>query len=72
MELNKDNKPSPKMDEFLDKVDKLCHEYGYEFWPTLEGWTGKINEDGEYPTFVCMNDKEAVKLICLDGDGRGN
>ena len=33
------------MDEFLDKVDTLCYEYGYEIWPTVKGWTGEVNEN---------------------------
>jgi hypothetical protein len=70
-ELNKDNIPSPKMDEFLGKVDALCREYGFEFYPTIEGWTGKVDENGEYPTFACIGENEAVKLIYIDGDGRG-
>jgi hypothetical protein len=24
------NQISPKMDEFIDKIDQLCREYGYE------------------------------------------
>lgn len=70
-ELNKDNKPSDKMDEFLDKVDKLCFEYGYEIWPTEKGWTGIPNEDGEYETIAIIGNDEAVKLLYIDGDGRG-
>lgn len=71
MELNKDNEPSAKMDEFLDKIDSLCFEYGYEFYPTIEGWTGRRNENDEYETFACIGNGEAVKLIYIDGDGRG-
>ena len=71
MELNKNNKPSPKMDEFLDKVDALCWEYGYSFYPTIEGWTGITNNEGKYETFACIGNDEAVKLLYLDGDGGG-
>jgi hypothetical protein len=70
-ELNENNKPSAKMEEFLGKVDSLCREYGFEFWPTIEGWTGKVDENGEYPTFACIGEGEAVKLLYLDGDGMG-
>jgi hypothetical protein len=27
---------SKEMDEFIDKLDSLCWEYGYEIWPTDE------------------------------------
>lgn len=71
VKLNEGNKPSKKMDEFLDKVDSLCWEYGYQFYPTIHGWTGKVNEDNEYETFACIGNDEVVKLIYIDGDGRG-
>ena len=64
-------KISKKMDEFLDKVDKLCWEYGYEIRPTIGG----INENGEYNTITvgeCGNTNgDMVRLINIDGDGRG-
>jgi hypothetical protein len=75
MEVNKDNKPSDKMREFLSKVDELCFEYGFEFQPTTEGYTGKYNKDGELDTFVCNNmydDNDCIKLIRIDGDGGFN
>ncbi len=59
------------MDEFLDKVDALCFEYGYEIHPTVEGWTGKKNEKGEYDTIAIIGNNETLKLIHIDGDGRG-
>lgn len=63
---------SKKMDEFLDKLDHLCYEYGYEIWPTPEGWTGRVNEDGEYDTIAIIgNDGETQKILYIDGDGRG-
>ena len=68
---------SPKMDEFLDKIDALCFEYGYQIYPTEEGWTGKVNEKGEYDTFAIIDYgdkneiKEVVKVMYIDGDGRG-
>jgi hypothetical protein len=67
----KDNKPSARMEEFLDKVDRLCFEYGYEFYPTVEGWTGRVNHNGEHETFACIGDGEAIQLLYLDGDGQG-
>jgi hypothetical protein len=71
MKCNKDNKPSEKMSEFLDKVDELCWKYGYEFYPTIEGWTGRTNENGGYETFSCIGNGEAVELVYIDGDGCG-
>jgi len=68
---NKENKASKRMNEFLDKVDSLCYEYGYEFYPTINGWTGKTDKNGKYETFACIGDNEAIELIYLDGDGRG-
>jgi len=69
--IMEETKLSPKMEEFLDKVDKLCFEYGYQFYPTKEGWTGRRNEHGQYESFACIGNGEAIELIYLDGDGRG-
>jgi hypothetical protein len=66
-----DNEPSSKLDEFLDKVDKICYEYGYEIHPTVEGWTGRCDINGEYPTIAVIGNGEAIKLLHIDGDGRG-
>lgn len=60
-----------KMEEFLDKVDQLCFEYGYEIWPTEKGWTGKTNENGEYDTIAIIGDGIVKKVMYIDGDGRG-
>lgn len=60
-----------KMDEFLDKVDKLCFEYGYEIHPTIQGWTGKTDKNGNHETIAIIGNGEAVKIINIDGDGRG-
>jgi hypothetical protein len=65
------DKISAKMDEFLDKVDKLCYEYGYKIWPTEKGWTGKVNENGEYDTIAIIDGDEFMKITFVDGDGRG-
>ena len=62
-----DQKISEKMDEFLDKVDTLCWEYGYEIRPTDFG----LNKNGEYKTITINGNGELVKLIHIDGDGRG-
>jgi hypothetical protein len=54
-----------RMDEFIDKLDQLCWEYGYEIKPTHP-----VPED-EYPTISIIGDDEVVKLVYIDGDGRG-
>ena len=65
-----DKQMNEKMDEFIDKIDTLCWEYGYEIWPTDE--INARNEDGTYPTFtIHERHGEKVKLIFIDGDGRG-
>jgi hypothetical protein len=56
---------SNKIKEFLDKVDKLCHEYGYEIKPT-----NPIPND-EYPTISIVGNDELVKLVYIDGEGIG-
>lgn len=56
---------SNKMDEFLDKVDKLCYEYGYEIQPN----PNKL--PNEYDTIIVKGNGESVKLVHIDGDGRG-
>jgi hypothetical protein len=56
---------SDKMNEFLDKVDRLCWEYGYEIHPN----NNKVN--GEYDTIIVTDGTEIVKLVYIDGDGRG-
>lgn len=58
---------SERMNEFIDKIDDLCFEYGYEIHPTIKG----INEMGEYHTISIVGENETVKLIYIDGDGRG-
>ena len=60
---------SKKLKEFLDKVDALCFEYGYQIYPTINGFTHKINEDGEYETIAIIGNDESIKIIGLDGDG---
>jgi len=61
---------SKEMDEFIDRVDFLCWQYGCEIWPTNK--INARNEDGSYPTFIIHGKNgEKVKLICIDGDGRG-
>ena len=64
-------KMSKKMDEFIDKVDSICREYGYEIYPTPAGWTGKTDKNGEYESIAIIGENEVVKLIGIDGDGRG-
>jgi len=62
---------SKETDEFIDKLDHLCWEHGFEIWPT--DTINARNEDGSYPTFTIHNigSGETVRLIYVDGDGRG-
>jgi hypothetical protein len=69
LRIIKNNKEmSEKMNEFLDKVDALCFEYGYEIYPTIHGWTGKTDENG---TIAIIGNDEIAEVIYIDGDGRG-
>lgn len=54
-----EQKLSKEMDEFLDKVDALCFEYGYEILPRNEN------------TIRISGKNETIILIGIDGDGRG-
>jgi hypothetical protein len=56
---------SNKIKEFLDKVDKLCYEYGYEIKPTHP------IPNGEYPTISIVGDDQIFKLTYIDGEGIG-
>jgi hypothetical protein len=56
---------SPKMKEFLDKLDHLCWEYSYEIKPTHPVPLG------EYPTITIMGNAETTKVLYIDGDGIG-
>lgn len=59
-------KISEKMQEFIDKVDSLCWEYGFEIYPT------KKVKKNTIPTLTIEGmDGEKVKLIYIDGDGGG-
>jgi hypothetical protein len=62
-----EQKISEKMDEFLDKVDRLCWEYGYIIQPTMNG----VGDNGEYNTITVVGNDEEIQLIDIDGDGRG-
>jgi len=50
---------SKEMDEFLDKVDKLCWEYHYEMLP--------VNDT----IVISGEDGEMWQVTFIDGDGRG-
>ena len=55
-----------EMDEFINKLDTLCWEYGYEIKPTHPV------PDNEYPTLTIYgHGDEKIKLVYIDGDGRG-
>ena len=62
---------SKKMNEFLDKVDALCFEYGYEIHSTIHGWTGKTDVNGKYDTIAIIGNNEIQEVLFIDGDGRG-
>lgn len=40
-----ENEMSKEMDEFIDKIDSLCWEYGYEIWTTDKKKCGKRRWD---------------------------
>nr|WP_298655191.1 hypothetical protein [uncultured Flavobacterium sp.] len=63
--MKNDKEMSEKMNEFLDKVDALCYEYGYEIYPTIHGWTGETDENGKYKTIAIIGNELAKekKLI---------
>lgn len=65
-----DKKMSEKMNEFLDKVDSLCFEYGYEIHPTIHGFT--TDENGKYKTIAIIGNGEIGEVLFIDGDGRDN
>ena len=69
--MKNDREMSEKMNEFLDKVDALCYEYGYEIYPTIHGWTGETDENGKYKTIAIIGNDEIGEVIYIDGDGRG-
>jgi hypothetical protein len=56
---------SNEMKQFLDKLDQLCWEYGYEICPTHPV------PQGEYPTISITGHAETAKLLYIDGDGIG-
>jgi len=61
---------SPKMKEFISKVQTLCWEYCIEIHSHPEGWNGKTDENGEFLNRIYLiGEDEAVRLNMLDGDG---
>ena len=55
---------SKKMDKFLDKIDKLCFDYGYEIYPT------ELTFNGIHNTITIKGQGESQKVLFVDGDGR--
>jgi len=53
------------MDDFLDELDALCWKYHIEIKPTYP------IPNNEYPTISIINGDEIIKLVYIDGDGRG-
>lgn len=64
---------SAKMDEFLDKVDSLCFEYGYEILPTTypQNQNPRIEMFQNKHTITIKGNDEEIKILFIDGDGRG-
>lgn len=58
---------SEKMEEFIDKVDALCFEYGYQIHPTVQGWTGIPDENGRLKTIAIIGDGEVGEVTRIDG-----
>ncbi len=56
---------SNEMKKFLDKLDQLCWEKGFEIRPTHPV------PQGEYPTLTITGNAETVKVLYIDGDGIG-
>ena len=50
------------INEFLDKVDKLCYEYNCEILPNPD----KL--PGEYPTILIKRGDITHKILFIDGD----
>jgi hypothetical protein len=69
--MGSDKEISDRMNEFLNKVDTLCFEYGYEIYPTIHGWTGRTDENGKYETLAIIGNNEIAEVTYIDGDGRG-
>jgi hypothetical protein len=58
---------SEKMNQFLDKVDALCFEYGYEIHPTTHTNT---DEHCKNKTISIIGNDEICEVLYIDGDGR--
>ena len=65
IEKSNQNKMTVEMNEFLEKLDTLCWEYHIEIKPTHP-----VPND-EHPTISIINGNEVVKLLYIDGEGRG-
>jgi hypothetical protein len=59
------NTLSNEMKQFLDKLDQLCWENGYEIKPTHPV------PEGEYATITITGNAETAKVLYIDGDGIG-
>ena len=66
-----ENEISEKMNEFINKVDSLCFEYGYEIHPTRNRWTIELDDNGKYKTIAIIGNNEIAELLYIDGDGQG-
>lgn len=56
---------SDEIKDFLNKVDRLCYEYGFEIKPTHPV------PNNEFPTISIIGGDEIIKLLYIDGEGIG-
>jgi len=64
MKIPEDQIISPEMDKFLDEVDKLCFEHGFQILPNNEESILIVADQ-------FIRNEESCILMYIDGDGRG-
>lgn len=57
------------MEEFLNKIDKLCFEYGYEMKPSMRNILDDDLNICHIPTIRITGNGETRDVIYFDGDG---
>ena len=60
------------MEEFLNKIDKLCFEYGYEIKPSVRITLDINGNPSQIQTITITGNGETREVLYFDGDGRGN
>lgn len=60
------------MEEFLNKIDKLCFEYGYEIKPSMRISSDINGNLFQIQTITITGNGETREVLYFDGDGRGN